>query len=120
LYQQAHFGGDITVGRLSSKLARRESLEGGTIMGPGYEGRRWLVKVKGQRDGELFKMHSATKWCWLRYREWSPQSAGETVRQNIHRNGYIHAANLNNARVEIARRANAVADEVQLELNDTR
>jgi hypothetical protein len=26
---------------------------------------RWLVKVKGERGGELFKMHSATKWYWL-------------------------------------------------------
>jgi hypothetical protein len=51
-------------------------------------GRRWLVVVKGERDGELFKMHSATKWCWLQHKGWSPQQDGETVKpQRLHTRG---------------------------------
>jgi hypothetical protein len=83
-------------------------------------GERWMVWVNGEHEGELFKMHSATKWCWLQHKGWSPQQDGETVKQNIHRNGYIHAADLAAARAEIASRASAAADEVQLELNDIR
>jgi hypothetical protein len=55
-------------------------------------GERWLVRIAGRRDGELFKMHSAGKWVWLQARDWMPQAAGERVRANIHRNGYLHVS----------------------------
>ena len=80
---------------------------------------RWLVKVKGERDGELFKMHSPGRWFWFRG-AWSKRRADETIRQAIARNGYIKQQSLEGVRAEIARRASAAADEVQLELNGTR
>jgi hypothetical protein len=45
-------------------------------------------------------------------------AADETVRQAAARNGYIKQQSLEGVRAEIARRASAAADEVQLELTD--
>jgi hypothetical protein len=83
-------------------------------------GAQWLVKVNGMLDGELFRMNSVGKWCWLRHHAWLEQQAGESMHETIYRNGYMKAETLEDARREIARRAGAAADEVQLELNDTR
>jgi hypothetical protein len=73
-------------------------------------GERWLVRIAGRRDGELFKMHSAGKWVWLQARDWMPQAAGERVRANIHRNGYLHVPTLEDARTEMARRVGVAAE----------
>jgi hypothetical protein len=52
--------------------------------------RSWLVKVESVSRGELFKMHSPGKWVWLEDRAPVPRGA-ETIRENVHLNGYMHA-----------------------------
>jgi hypothetical protein len=84
---------------------------------------RWLVKLDGKMAGELFKMHSAGRYCWLKHEAFVPLDEAlhkhlhrplaeqghrtDAIRKNIALNGYIKAATQEDARAEIARRAGA-------------
>jgi hypothetical protein len=77
----------------------------------------------GERDvGHIFevgvcsKMHSRGKWVWLQHQPHIPRGS-ETIRENAHLNGYMHAADLEDARAVIASRAGVAVDQVQLQVN---
>jgi hypothetical protein len=67
--------------------------------------RRWLLWVDDKLDGELFKVHSRGKWVWPEPRPHKQLKAGETVSENVCRNGYLRAESLEGAWAEIVRRA---------------
>jgi hypothetical protein len=62
-------------------------------------------------------MNGAHKWCWLKHAAHLAQQDGESIRENVYRNGYMRAKSLEGARSEIARRAGVDETQVQLQEN---